>query len=354
MIWIWAGFIVFVLAVLLFDLLVINKGDEPVPMRRALGFTAFTIALALSFAVGVYFMYEHHWMGIGLGPDGQPLSSGKKAATDFVQGWLLEYSLSVDNLFVFALVFNHFGVPARYQHRVLFWGILGALIMRAVMIFLGVTLISLFEPVLYLFGAFLIYTALKLLRSEESDFDPEASWLVRGARRVFPVSPSYDGHKFLTVLPDGRRAITPLLLVLLVVEGTDVVFAVDSIPAIFGITRDPFIVFTSNVFAILGLRSLYFALANLMDRFRYLKISLSVILAFVGVKMIIEQKIPAWGYEGVHVPGAVSLGFILLSLAVGVGASWIIPVRHEQADDAPPARPGRDAPAGAQPPETGA
>lgn len=324
-VWVWTAFLIFIVSMLLIDLLVINRGDRVIPIKRALAFTGVTILLSLAFGAAVYLMYDRHWFAMGLGEGGESFSSGRKAAEDFFQGWLLEYSLSVDNLFVFALIFEHFKVPARHQHRVLFWGIIGALVMRGVMIVAGVALVRAFEPILYVMGAFLVYTAIKFLRSDEEQFEPEKSWLVRFSRKLFPVSPSFDGHNFLTRLADGRRAVTPLFLVLVVVDFADAVFAVDSIPAVFGVTRDPFIIFSSNIFAILGLRSLYFALAGLMDRFRFLKVSLSAVLAFVGIKMIVELPIPAWGYGGVHIPGAASLGFILLCLALGITASWLIP-----------------------------
>jgi tellurite resistance protein TerC len=245
-----------------------------------------------------------------------PTGMGWPAAVEFFTGWLIEYSLSLDNIFVIALIFTHFKVPSRNQHRVLFWGILGALVFRGVMIGAGTALVNSLEWILYVFGALLIVTAIKLLRQQEDHFEPEKGIVYRLARRFLPFSDKLDGDRFFTRI-DGRLLATPLFLVLLVVETTDVVFAIDSIPAILSITKDPFLVFTSNVFAILGLRSLYFALAALMDKFGYLKFSLAFILAFVGFKMIVE------GF-GVHVSQEVSLGVIGTALAVGIGTSLVL------------------------------
>jgi tellurite resistance protein TerC len=256
--------------------------------------------------------------------------SGAGAAWLFLTGWVIEYSLSVDNIFVIALIFRFFGVPGLYQHRVLFWGIMGALLLRGVMIWIGAAVIAEWRWLLYVFGGILVLTAARLIFASDKEARPDQNPLVRLARLFFPVSQSYDGQKFFTRLESGKLAMTPLFLVLLVVESTDVVFAVDSIPAIFAITLDPFLVFTSNVFAILGLRSLYFALAGLMDQFRYLKYSLAFILGFIGVKMILMP----W----VHLEPYQSLPVIVISLAVGIVAS-IRASRHEAAAarGAPPA-----------------
>ncbi|MBN8597655.1 MAG: TerC family protein [Planctomycetes bacterium] len=245
-----------------------------------------------------------------------------QATLEFLSGWLIEYSLSLDNIFVIAIIFAHFGIPKQYQHRVLFWGILGALIMRGIMIALGAVLIAQFQWILYVFGAFLIFTAFKLLRNNDHEATPEEGFIYKLARRVFPFHPEIVGQKFF-IRKEGRLWMTPLFLVLLIVEGTDVVFAVDSIPAIFAITQDPFLVFTSNVFAILGLRSLYFALAAMMDKFRFIKVSLAVVLAFIGVKMIML-------YWHIHLPTAVSLGVIVTVLGSGIIASLLIPPPKNQ------------------------
>lgn len=311
-IWLWGGFILFVLVMLFLDLMVVNRKAHVISAREAIAWTCVCIVLALIFNGLVYFMYRDHWLGLGLGPEGKVLLSGAEAAQVFFGGWLVEYSLSMDNIFVIALIFQYFRVPGQYQHRVLFWGILGALVMRGVMIAAGTTLVQRFDWTLYLFGAFLIYTAIRMLMAGDETPDPERGWIVRTARRILPMTPGYEGERFFSKV-DGRLAMTPLFLVLLVVETTDVVFAVDSIPAILGITTDPFIVFTSNVFAILGLRSMYFALAAIIDKFRYLKVSLVFVLAFVGVKMLIKDLY--------HIPTTASLITIVAMLCLGLVAS---------------------------------
>jgi tellurite resistance protein TerC len=369
MLWMWIGFLFLVFVLLALDLGVFNRGAHEVSAKRAMVFVLFFITLGGLFNVSVYFIYAQNWMGMGdtfaklMMGAGEPGSNmpaphqiGLTAAGQFLAGWLTEYSLSVDNLFVIALIFAYFKVPAKYQHRVLFWGILGALIARGVMIFAGTALVQRFEWLIYILGAFLVYTGFKLAFAGDSDNkDFNNMLVVRLARKIVPISPDFHGEHFLTRLPSGARAATPLLLVLLIVETTDVIFAVDSIPAIIGITRDPFIVFTSNVFAILGLRSLYFALAALMDKFHYLKYSLALILAFVGVKMLLEgvHHLPAlyarfiapvpdalaWlPTKPVHISTAVSLGVIGTSLALGVGASLLYAKRHSD-EHAPPAGP---------------
>jgi tellurite resistance protein TerC len=258
-IWLWIGFIVFVLVMLALDLGVFNRTAHEIRTREALGWTALCIALALVFNVLVYFMYRYHWLGIGTGEGSR--MTGHDAALNFFTGWVVEYSLSLDNIFIIAIIFSYFKVPHKYQHRVLFWGILGALIMRGLMIAAGAALIHRFEWIIYVFGALLIFTAIKMLMTQQDDIEPEKNIFVRCARKLYPVTSDFEGERFFTRI-DGMRAVTPLFLVLLVVESTDVLFAVDSIPAIFAITTDPFLVFTSNIFAILGLRSLYFALAG--------------------------------------------------------------------------------------------
>ena len=240
---------------------------------------------------------------------------GSEQAEMFITGYLLELSLSMDNVFVIALIFTYFRVPSQHQHRVLFWGILGALIMRGVMIAVGAALVSRFSWVLYIFGAFLLFTGIKMLFAGEGGVEPEHNPVLRLARRMFPVAPDFEGQKFFTHW-NGRRALTPLALVLLMVETTDLVFALDSIPAIFGVTQDPFIVFTSNVFAILGLRSLYFVLANAIDYFRFLKYGLSLVLVYIGVKMLIVK----W----VHIPTRLSLGIVVGIIGVSILVSVIM------------------------------
>jgi tellurite resistance protein TerC len=319
----WGGFVAFVIAMLALDLFVVNRKAHTVSAREAVAWTGVCVALALAFNVLVYYMYQHQWFGLGTGEF--PLT-GKEAAQQFFAGWLVEYSLSLDNIFVIALVFQYFRVPQQYQHRVLFLGILGALVMRGAMIVAGAALIRRFEWMEYVFGAVLLYTAFRMFMAGDSEPEPEKGWVVRLSRRLFRMSSGFEGEKFFTRL-DGRLAITPLFLVLMVVETTDVVFAVDSIPAIFGITKDPFLVFSSNVFAILGLRSLYFALAAIIDKFKYLKTALVAVLAFVGVKMLLSHIYP--------IPTTVSLLVIVGLLGVGLMAS-VVMIRDLRMRDAAP------------------
>jgi len=310
MILLWIGFIVIVLLLLAFDLGVLNRKSHVVSIKEALAWTAFWVLLSLGFNVVCYFMYENHWFGLGFSSIAE--TSGRQAALQFLTGYIIEKSLSLDNIFVIALIFNYFQVPAQYQHRVLFWGILGALIMRGTMIAAGTVLISHFDWIIYVFGGLLILSAIKMMFDRHDNKDLDKNIIVRYAKRVFPVAPHYEKERFFTRI-NGRKAITPLFLALIVVEGADVIFAVDSIPAIFAITLDPFIVFTSNVFAILGLRSLYFALAAIMDRFYYLKASLVVLMAYVGVKMLISHYI--------KIPTGLSLAIIGGILLSGILAS---------------------------------
>ncbi|MCZ7602502.1 MAG: TerC family protein [Ignavibacteriales bacterium] len=308
----WLGFLLLVFILLALDLGVFHKKDKAISTKEALLWTGFWIFLSLLFNILIYFAYEYHWLGIGLhvGHD----MGGKEAAIKYFTGYVIEKSLSLDNIFVIAMIFAYFRVPDIYQHRVLFWGILGALIMRGIMIYAGAALIDRFDWMIYVFGGLLILTAIKMLISKDEEIHPDENPLVKLARRLYPVTGTYEGHHFFTHL-NGRRAITPLFLVLLVIESTDVIFAVDSIPAIFAITTDPYIVFTSNVFAILGLRSLYFALAAMMNKFRYLKISIVIVLIYVGIKMLIS--------EFYHIPTLFSLGVIILILGFGIAISLI-------------------------------
>lgn len=304
----WIGFIVLILVLLAIDLGILNRKNHVIGLKEALGWTALWVVVALIFNVALYFIYQSHWLGIGLSP---PLS-GHEAALQFFTGYLTEKSLSLDNIFVIGVIFAYFKVKAEYQHRVLFWGILGALILRGAMIGAGAALIHQFSWTIYVFGGILLLTAVKMLKSGEDEIEPDKNWLIKLTRRAYPVSSDYDGSKFLTV-QNGQRMLTPMFLVLLVVESTDVLFAVDSIPAVFGITQDAFIVFTSNVFAILGLRSLYFALAGLVRQFRYLKVSLFFVLGFVGLKMVLSGLI--------HISTITSLLVICGMLIIGIGAS---------------------------------
>lgn len=309
---IWIAFVVFILLALALDLGILNRKAHVISTKEALRWTGVWVSTALVFNVLVYFLYENHWLGVGTDPD-HPLT-GSQAALQFFTGWVIEYSLSMDNIFVIAVIFGYFGVPRMHQHRVLFWGILGAMVMRGAMIAAGSALIHRFEWIIYVFGALLILTAIKMLRSGEEDVDPDRNLFVIIARKIYPVSPTFEGERFFTMM-NGKRAITPMFLVLMVVESTDLLFAIDSIPAIFAVTRDPFLVFTSNVFAILGLRSLYFALSGMMAKFHYLRLSLVFLLAFVGVKMLLSHQFP--------IPTGFSLSVIVGILAVGVIASVI-------------------------------
>jgi tellurite resistance protein TerC len=294
--WLWLGFTGFVLAMLALDLGVFNRTAHVVSYREAALWSGIWIGLALTCNVVLYL-----WRG----PD---------VALQFFTGYVIEKALSVDNIFIFVLIFSTFAVPAAYQHRVLFWGVLGALVMRGALILSGAALVATFHWVLYLFGAFLIVTGLRMARQRGHAVHPDRNPLLRLARRLFPVTADYAEPRFL-VWREGRRWATPLLLVLLLVESTDLIFALDSIPAIFAVTLDPFIVYTSNVFAILGLRSLYFLLAGSMQRFAYLKVGLAAVLVFVGAKMLIEDVY--------HVPIAVSLGVIALILSGAIVASLL-------------------------------
>jgi len=309
-IWIWLTFILVVVGLLALDLGAFHRRDRVISSREALGWTAFWIVLALTFNVLIYFMYEHHWLGIG--QETVPGLTGRQAALRFLTGYLTEKSLSLDNIAVIAMIFGYFGVPLSYQHRVLFWGILGALVMRGAMIAAGVALIRSFSWINYLFGAFLLFTAVKMLRWGGHDPMLADNRIVKLARKAFPVTEEIQGNHFFARI-DGRRALTPLFLVLLMIESSDVVFAVDSIPAVLAVTIDPFLVFTSNIFAILGLRSLYFALANLLEKFRYIKVSLAAILVYVGFKMLLSHYI--------QIPTAISLAIITIALGAGVVGS---------------------------------
>ena len=366
---VWGAFLLLVLLILAFDLgLFSRKESRSISARQALFRTLVYFTLSCGFTVFVYYAYENHWFGLGVrtveeahaerhtpseswpwryipepwgkilfpdaphvriafpfesamktgGEHGFP-ANGQEAATMYFTGYLVEQSLSMDNIFVIALILGFFGVPAAYQHRVLFWGIMGALVLRGLMIGIGAAVIHSFEFVIYVFGALLVYTAWKMMASDDEHLNPDDSRILKLVRRFVHIHPGFDGEKFLSRV-DGKLGVTPLFLSLVIVETTDVIFAVDSIPAVFGITHDPFLVFTSNVFAILGLRSLYFALADLLDKFRYLKYSLVAILAFVGVKMLIHAQLA--------ISPLVSLTVIAIMLGIGIGASWWHPEPH--------------------------
>jgi len=322
MLFVWIGFILFVLLLLALDLGVFHRKAHVVSVKEALAWSAIWIALALAFSLVVYFGYENHWLGLGNAPDavdGQ-INHGRQAVLKYLTGYVVEKSLSVDNIFVIAMLFSFFAVPAKYQHRVLFWGILGALVMRGAMIGAGAALIARFHWILYIFGGLLIVTAIKMLTMDTGHSDPGKNIVVRWMRKLFPVTDEFHDEHFIVRNDVGRLALTPLALSLVMVETTDLIFAVDSIPAIFAITADPFLVFTSNVFAILGLRSLYFALAGAIEKFRYLKVSLAAVLALVGVKMLAANWIK--DLLGEHF-NFYLLGAVLGILAIGVFASMI-------------------------------
>ena len=354
MFWIWSGFILTVVLLLALDLGVFHRKAHVVSMREALGWSAVWIGLGLLFSVFIYFGYENQWAGLGtaVDPIGGTANDGYEATIKYLTGYVIEKSLSVDNIFVIAMIFGFLGVPAIYQHRVLFWGILGALVMRGVMIVIGAELIARHHWILYVFGVFLIITAVKMLIIREHS-DPAQNVVVRWTKRLFPVTDRFHGEHFLVragsaqsheaavpgepprhdaaverALP-GTLMLTPLALALILVETTDLIFAVDSIPAIFAITADPFLVFTSNVFAILGLRSLYFALAGMMDKFQHLKLSLAIVLAVVGLKMLLAEPLKEALGPGFNL---YLLLLVLVILCAGVLASlWTGPkIRPEE------------------------
>jgi TerC family integral membrane protein len=327
--WVWGGFLLFILLVLALDLGVLNRKAHVVSVKEALAFTFGVLALATLFDVFVYFAYQNHWLGLGQHVDRVDgvVNDGRLAAVKFFTGYIIEVSLSADNVFVIAMIFEHMRVPAKLQHRVLFWGILGALVMRGTMIGLGAQLVSRYHWVLYVFGVFLVYTALKMLWTKSDEMaDPDEALVMRLVRRVFPVCEDYRESRFL-VRDAGRWMLTPLAVSLVLVETTDLIFAVDSIPAIFAITTDPFIVFTSNVFAILGLRSLYFALSSAIAKFRYLKVSLAAILGLVGLKMLAAEWLkdvigPSFNFY--------LLGIVAVILGIGALASIIVTRREDR------------------------
>jgi len=298
--WGWVGFNVVVLAILALDLGVLHRKSEKVSLKEAAIWSGVWVALSLCFALAVY------------------LNMGPESGLEFLTGYLIEYALSIDNIFVFVLIFSYFSVPEKYQHRVLFWGIIGALVLRGVMIVAGSALVTRFAWTLYIFGAFLVFTGLKMaLQKDDAAYNPERDPVLRLARKLVPVTPDYRGDKFFVREPDARGklryAATPLFIVLLIVDTTDIVFATDSIPAIFAVTRDPFIVYTSNICAVLGLRALYFLLASVVDKFVYLKLGLSLVLVFIGAKMLLEHFL--------HIPIVAALGVVGLVLGSAIFAS---------------------------------
>jgi tellurite resistance protein TerC len=307
-VWVWIAFLAFVSILLVVDLLLVHRTAHVISTKEAAIESAIWIAIGLSFT-GVMFFWH-----------------GGDAAGEYISGYLIEKSLSIDNVFVWALIMSYFAVPREYQFRVLFWGVFGALVLRFFFILVGTELLNRFEWMLFVFGAFLLITAVRLIRHDDADVHPDNNPVLKLVRKVVPSTTRYDGQKLFT-MQNGKRMATPLLAVLVVVETSDVVFAVDSIPAILAVSREQFIVFSSNAFAILGLRALYFLLADLRDRFDYLQQGLAVILAFVGIKMIIAE------YPGVHIDTFVSLGFIALVLTAAILISWFVDKNKDDNDD---------------------
>jgi tellurite resistance protein TerC len=298
--WGWIWFNVAVLAILALDLGVLHRKSSKVSLKEAAIWSGVWVGLSLCFALAIY------------------RTMGKESGLEFLTGYLIEYALSVDNIFVFVLIFSYFSVPEKYQHRVLFWGIIGALVLRGVMIVAGSALVTRFAWTLYIFGAFLVFTGLRMaLQKDDAAYNPERDPVLRLARKLIPVTPDYRGDKFFVKEPDKtgkvRFSATPLFIVLIIVDTTDIIFATDSIPAIFAVTRDPFIVYTSNICAVLGLRALYFLLASIVDKFVYLKLGLSLVLIFIGAKMLLEHFL--------HIPIVAALGVVGLVLGTAIFAS---------------------------------
>jgi tellurite resistance protein TerC len=330
MTWVWIGFALFILAMLALDLL---RKEGEVSLKEAATWSAIWVALAVLFGVAIFFFWDR-WH-----PDEPPQALDK--ATEFITGYVVELSLSIDNLFVFLVIFQYFGVPNHLRHRALMAGIIFAIVLRIAFILVGAALLNHFHWIIYLFGLFLIWTAYKLFMSVEEDIDPEKNLALRIARRFLPVTTEMDTAHF-TVWRDGRRHFTPMSLVLLVIGSTDLVFALDSIPAVFGVTREPFIVLTSNVFAVLGLRSFYFVLSRALGGLRFLKPGLALVLGFVGLKMLIQEPLDpyleAWGISQRWLTFG-SLGVVVLILGVAAGASLLFPEPPKQAHEEAPSEP---------------
>ena len=315
---IWGIFIAFIILFLALDLGVFNRTPHIIKTKEASIWTAVWVTVALGFSVVIYWIFKE---GLTENPTGL---SPNAAVLKYITGYLIELSLSIDNVFVIAVIFSSFSIPQKYQHEVLFYGILGAVVFRALMIFFGVALINKFDWIIYVFGAFLLYTAYRMLGHNEDEYDPKKSKMFRFLKKLFPISYKMDGDKFF-IKRMGVRAATPLFVALIIIELTDILFALDSIPAILAITADPFIVFSSNILAILGLRSMYFLISRMLTKFRYINYSLVVILAFVGIKMILSHN--------VEIPEWLSLSVIGLSLAGGIIASLLLPDPNPKLDE---------------------
>lgn len=312
--WIWVLFIALVIVFLALDLGVFHRNEHVIRSKEAGMWTALWVSIALGFSGVIYWLFSS---GLVENPTGLTPNT---AVLKYVTGYLIELSLSIDNVFVIAVIFAAFNIPPLYQHRVLFWGILGAIVFRGLMIVFGVALINKFDWIIYVFGAFLLYTAFKMLKSDDSEFDPQKSFMFRQLKKLYPITTTLNGHDFF-VKRMGVTAATPLFVALVIIEVTDVLFALDSIPAILAITADPFIVFSSNILAILGLRSMYFLISRMLQKFRFINYSLVVILAFVGLKMLFAHQI--------ELPEWVSLAVISVSLVAGIIASLAIPEKKK-------------------------
>lgn len=315
---VWISFLVLVSIFLGLDLFVFNRNAHVISTKEASKFTALWVGIALAFTGVIYFIYQEGYI---TNPDGL---TSMDAALKYLTGYLIELSLSIDNIFVIAVIFKSFSISTKYQHRVLFWGIVGALVFRALMILFGIALINEISWMTYIFGGFLLYTAFKMLSSNDEEFDPKTSKIYKFAKKLFPVTDRIEGQQ-LFIRKMGKRIATPLFLALVVIEVTDILFALDSIPAILAITSDPFIVFSSNILAIMGLRSMYFFLSNLLDKFQYIHYSLVAILAFVGLKMLLVHYI--------HFPEWISLVVIFISLLVGALFSIYYPTTYQEKEN---------------------
>ncbi|CAM4272878.1 TerC family protein [Zobellia nedashkovskayae] len=312
---VWILFITLIIVFLALDLGVFNKHEHVIKSKEAAIWTAIWVTVAMAFSGVIYWLFTE-----GLVKNPTNLTPNT-AVLKYITGYLIELSLSIDNVFVIAVIFSAFKIPALYQHRVLFWGILGAIVFRGLMIFFGVALITKFEWIIYVFGIFLLWTAFKMLKGDDENFKPKDSWVFKQIGKIYPITSNFHGHDFFVKLK-GLNAATPLFVALVIIELTDVLFALDSIPAILAITADPFIVFSSNILAILGLRSMYFLISRMLDKFRFINYSLVVILAFVGLKMLFSHlvELPEW----------LSLAVIALALISGIAASLLIPEKENK------------------------
>ncbi|WP_289062656.1 TerC family protein [uncultured Zobellia sp.] len=313
--WVWILFIALIIVFLALDLGVFNKNEHVIKTKEAAIWTTVWVSVAMAFSGVIFWLFSQ-----GLVENPTNLTPNN-AVLKYVTGYLIELSLSIDNVFVIAVIFSAFKIPALYQHRVLFWGILGAIVFRGLMILFGVALITKFEWIIYVFGVFLLWTAFKMLKGDDDNFKPKDSWIFKQIGKIYPITSDFHGHDFFVRLK-GLRAATPLFVALVVIELTDVLFALDSIPAILAITADPFIVFSSNILAILGLRSMYFLISRMLEKFRYINYSLVVILAFVGLKMLFSHQ--------VELPEWLSLAVISVALLSGIAASLLIPEKKKE------------------------